>query len=311
MPTRNNPLLLCVLGPTASGKTHLAAKLAHILNGEIISADSRQVYKEMTIGTGKDLDEYVIDGQTIPYHLIDIVDVGHKYNIYEFRRDFKNAYKDIAKRDKLPILCGGSGLYIESVLGNYRLDYVPFNRGLRQKCSTLSMEELTELLQQKKKLHNTSDTTDRERLIRALEIAVYNEGYPALAEKFAPNYKLFYINVERDCLRQRIATRLAQRMENGLIEEVQTLMQTGVDLHYYGLEYRFVSNYLNGTIEYNNMLEQLEIAIGQFAKRQQTWFARMKRKGFELIDIDESMSDDEKLGFIIQNGVGMQEEEEE
>jgi tRNA dimethylallyltransferase len=289
-----------VVGPTACGKTRLAAKLAHILNGEIISADSRQVYRDMTIGTGKDLNEYIIDGETIPHHLIDIVDAGNKYSIYEYQQDFKNAYKDIVTRDKLPVLCGGSGLYFESVLNNYRLDYVPYNRGLRQQCTPLSMEELTAMLQQKKKLHNTTDLTDRERLIRALEIAVYNEQYPAKAAMFAPNYKLFHIQVERECLRQRIAVRLRQRLENGLVEEVRMLKDRGIDLHYYGLEYRFVSNYLGGILSYDEMVEQLEISIGQFAKRQQTWFNRMKRNGFELIDINESMSDDEKRQFIIQ-----------
>ena len=301
METNDNPLLLCVLGPTACGKTHLAVQLAHILNGEIISADSRQVYRGMTIGTGKDLDEYVIDGKTIPYHLIDIVDAGKKYNIYQFQRDFKQAYRDVANRNKQPIFCGGSGLYIESVLSNYRLDYVPYNRGFRQKCSTLSMEELTCMLQEKKKLHNSTDTTDRERLVRALEIALYNEEYPAEAAMFSPNYKLFYINVERDILRQHIATRLRLRLENGLVGEVKSLMERGIDLHYYGLEYRFVSNYLKGETSYETMVEQLEVAIGQFAKRQQTWFNRMKRNGFELIDIDENMNDDEKIAFIIQN----------
>jgi tRNA dimethylallyltransferase len=276
-------------------------QLAHILNGEIISADSRQVYKEMDIGTGKDLEEYVIDGKTIPYHLIDIVDAGKKYNIYQFQRDFKQAYRDVANRNKQPIFCGGSGLYIESVLSNYRLDYVPYNRGFRQKCSTLSMEELTQMLQEKKKLHNSTDTTDRERLVRALEIALYNEEYPAEAAMFSPNYKLFYINVERDILRQRIATRLHLRLENGLIEEVKSLMERGIDLHYYGVEYLFVSNYLKGETSYETMVEQLEVAIGQFAKRQQTWFNRMKRNGFELIDIEESMSDDEKIKFVIRN----------
>jgi tRNA dimethylallyltransferase len=163
------------------------------------------------------------------------------------------------------------------------------------------MEELTEMLQQKKKLHNTTDTTDRERLIRALEIALYNEEYPELAAKFVPNYKLFYINVERECLRQRIAVRLRQRLENGMIEEVKLLMDKDIDLHYYGLEYRFISNYLKGDITYETMLEQLEIAIGQFAKRQQTWFNRMKRNGFELIDIDEKLSDEEKVGVIVRS----------
>ena len=300
METKDNPLLLCVVGPTACGKTRLAAKLAHILNGEIISADSRQVYREMSIGTGKDLDEYVIDGKAIPYHLIDMVDAGCKYSIFEFQRDFKSAYKDIVTRDKLPILCGGSGLYVESVLNNYRLDYVPYNRGFRQKCTSLSMEELTEMLQQKKKLHNTTDSTDRERLIRALEIALYNEQYPAKAAIFSPNYKLFHIYADRESLRQRIADRLHQRLENGLIDEVKLLMDKEIDVHYYGLEYRFISNYLNETLSYDEMVERLEIAIGQFAKRQQTWFNRMKRKGFELIDIDEKLSDDEKLSFIIQ-----------
>jgi len=301
MATNDNPLLLCVIGPTACGKTRLSAKLSHILNGEILSADSRQVYREMTLGTGKDLNEYVIDGKPIPYHLIDIVDAGYKYSIYEYNRDFQTAYNDIINRGKVPILCGGSCLYIESVLNNYRLDYVPYNSDFRQKCSPLSMDELTVMLQQKKKLHNTTDSTDRERLIRALEIALYNEANPAQAATFSPNYKLFYINVERDCLRQRIAVRLRQRLENGLIEEVKSLMNKGIDLHYYGLEYRFVSNYLNGTMQYEEMLERLEIAIGQFAKRQQTWFNRMKRNGFDLIDIDERMSDEEKVEFIVQN----------
>jgi len=300
MEENNNPVLLCVVGPTACGKTHLAVRLAHALDGEIISADSRQVYRNMSIGTGKDLEEYVFDGKTIPYHLIDIVDAGGKYSIYEYQRDFKIAYQDIVKRDKLPILCGGSGLYIESVLNNYRLDYVPFNRAFRQKCSAFSMEELTQMLQQKKKLHNTTDTTDRERLIRALEIAVYNEQYPAKAAKFSSNYKLFYIEVEREQLRKRIAVRLHNRLQNGLIEEIKSLMDNGIDLHYYGLEYRFVSDYLNGSLSYEEMAERLEIAIGQFAKRQQTWFNRMKRNGFEFIDIDESLSDDEKVQFIIQ-----------
>ena len=301
METNDNPFLLCVVGPTACGKTRLAAKLAHILNGEIISADSRQVYREMNIGTGKDLDEYVIDGKSIPYHLIDIVDAGRKYSIYDFQRDFKKVYTDIVKRNKLPILCGGSGLYIESVLNNYRLDYVPYNRGLRQKCTSLSMEELAEMLQQKKKLHNTTDTTDRERLIRALEIAVYNEKYPLQAAAFSPNYKLFHIDIERESLRQRIAARLHQRLENGLVEEVKYLMDKGIDVRYYGLEYRFLSDYLSDILSYDEMIEQLEIAIGQFAKRQQTWFNRMKRNGFELIDIDESISDEEKVSFIIQS----------
>jgi tRNA dimethylallyltransferase len=300
METADNPLLLCVVGPTACGKTRLAAKLAYILNGEIISADSRQVYRDMSIGTGKDLEEYVIDSVSIPYHLIDIKNAGEKYNIYEYKRDFKKVYKDIVKRDKLPILCGGSGLYIESVLNNYRLDYVPINRGFRQKCTALSMEELTEMLQQKKKLHNTTDTTDRERLIRALEIALYNEQYPAEAAMFSPNYKLFYIDAERECLRERIAQRLKHRLENGLIEEVKSLMEREINLSYYGLEYRFVSDYINEDLSYEEMVERLEIAIGQFAKRQQTWFNRMKRNGFELIDIDVNMNDDEKVQFIIQ-----------
>ena len=302
MGENNNPLLLCILGPTACGKTHLAVQLAHILNGEIISADSRQVYKEMDIGTGKDLEEYVIDGKTIPYHLIDVVDAGEKYSIYQYQHDFQRAYRDVVNRDKQPILCGGSGLYIESVLSNYRLDYVPYNRGFRQKCSTLSMEELTQMLQEKKKLHNTTDTTDRERLVRALEIALYNEEYPAKAATFAPNYKLFYIDVERERLRKRIAERLHHRLENGLIDEVKMLLDRGIDLHYYGLEYRFVSTYLQGEISYETMAERLEIAIGQFAKRQQTWFNRMKRNGFGLIDIDESMSDAEKIGVVLRRG---------
>ena len=295
--------LICIVGPTACGKTHLAAQLAHAINGEIISADSRQVYRGMNIGTGKDLNEYNIAGKKIPYHLIDIVDAGYRYNIYEYRRDFQAVYADITGRHKTPVLCGGSGMYIESVLNsNYRLDYVPVNEAFRKEIEHSSMEELAERLKSCKSLHNNTDILDRERLVRALEIALYYKQNPQNQTNKPIDYNLFYISFERDILRERIALRLKQRLNNGMIEEVQSLLDSGLSqdvLSYYGLEYRFISQYLAGVMNYETMVSKLCIAIGQFAKRQQTWFSRMKRNGFKMIDIDGTLSDEEKLKKIL------------
>ena len=296
--------LICIVGATASGKTHLAVQLAHELDGEIISADSRQVYRGMNIGTGKDLNEYILNGKQIPYHLIDIVDAGYKYNVYEYQRDFQAVYTDIVSRNKIPVLCGGSGMYIESVLNNnYRLEYVPVNEEFRKEMENYSMEELAEKLKSCKSVHNSTDILDRKRLVRALEIALYYKENPQNQFNTPTNYLLFYISFERSVLRERIALRLKQRLENGMIEEVKSLLETGIstdELFYYGLEYRFISQYLTGMMDYETMTSKLCIAIGQFAKRQQTWFSRMKRNGFNLIEINGLLPDEEKLSEILE-----------
>ncbi|MDR0604091.1 MAG: tRNA (adenosine(37)-N6)-dimethylallyltransferase MiaA [Bacteroidales bacterium] len=293
--------LLCIVGATASGKTHLAVQLAHRLQGEIISADSRQVYKRMDIGTGKDINEYIIDNKQIPCHLIDIVEPGHHYNVYEYQRDFRVVYNDIVNRNKIPVLCGGSGMYIEAVISNYQLDYVPVDEEFHRLMEKRPMNELITELKSYKPLHNNTDILDKKRLIRALEIALYGKQKPCYQSDMLNNYTLFYITFERSVLRQRIALRLKQRLENGMINEVKSLLETGIsmeDLFYYGLEYRFISQYLAGKMNYETMVSALTIAIGQFAKRQQTWFNRMRRNGFKLIDIDGSLPDLQKLDQI-------------
>ncbi|MDR1878614.1 MAG: tRNA (adenosine(37)-N6)-dimethylallyltransferase MiaA [Bacteroidales bacterium] len=298
--------LLCIAGATASGKTRLAVKLADVIDGEIISADARQVYRKMDVGTGKDLDEYTIGTKKIPYHLIDIVDAGRRYDVYQYQCDFQRVYQDIVNRGKTPVLCGGSGMYLEAVLGNYALEHVPVDEEFRKQIAQYSDEQLIRLLKQHKTLHNTSDITDRERLIRALEIALHSDHCQSSqrTSEFPLQYKLFYVFFERSVLRERIALRLQQRLQNGLVEEVQSLLDYGIsseDLCYYGLEYRFITQYLTGHTDYQTMVSTLTIAIGQFAKRQQTWFRRMERKGFELITIDGSLSDEQKLKKIVLN----------
>jgi len=294
--------LLCIAGATASGKTHLAVQLADAVEGEIISADSRQIYKGMTIGTGKDLNEYNIAGKQIPCHLIDIVEAGYHYNVYEYQRDFQRVYADIIHRNKMPVLCGGSGMYIEAVLNkHYRLEYVPENEVFRKEMENCSMEELIEKLKSCKSVHNTTDILDRKRLIRALEIALYYQENPQQQENKPIDYVLFYLYFERSVLRERIALRLNQRLHSGMIEEVKSLLDSGLstsELSYYGLEYRFISQYLAGEMDYKTMVSRLNIAIGQFAKRQQTWFSRMQRNGFNLIHIDGTLSDEKKLEKI-------------
>jgi tRNA dimethylallyltransferase len=257
----------------------------------------------MSIGTGKDLNEYKIDKKQIPYHLIDIVDARYHYNVYEYQRDFQRVYADIKGRNKTPILCGGSGMYIESVLdSNYRLEYVPVNEEFRKDAEHFSMEELTARLKSCKSVHNSTDILDRKRLIRALEIALYYRENPQNQVNDPIHYLLFYLSFERTVLRERIALRLKQRLDNGMIEEVKSLLESGIsteELSYYGLEYRFISQYLAGMMDYDSMFSKLHIAIGQFAKRQQTWFARMQRNGFNMIDIDGLLPDEQKLEKIL------------
>jgi len=291
--------MITVLGPTATGKTSFAVYMAAQLNGEIISADSRQVYKGMDIGTGKDLEEYQYDNQSIPYHLIDIVEPGYEYNVFEFQRDFLQAYEQIEENGSFPILCGGTGMYIESVLKGYKLINVPENEDLREELKLKSDEELEEILAEFKALHNTTDTTDRDRLLRAIEIQTYYDAHPDLDTSFPQiDTVIVGIDFDRRVIRTRISERLDHRLKNGMIEEVKGLLENGVSpekLKFYGLEYRFITQYLEEEIGYKEMFRRLETAIHQFAKRQMTWFRRMEKQGFEIHWLDGNLSHEEKM----------------
>ena len=283
MPTTD---FITILGPTASGKTGVAVKLAAEIDAEIISADSRQVYRRMDLGTGKDLEDYCIQGKNIPYHLIDIAEPGTKYNVYEYQKDFLQAYNDIRSRGKKVIVCGGTGLYLESVLRSYRLSPVPQNPELRENLSGKSLEELTHMLSQYKTLHNTTDVDSAQRAIRAIEIAEYYKHTPIDDRPF-PTLTSYVIgiDVDRETRRQRISARLKQRLDNGMVDEVKRLLAEGIpadDLIYYGLEYKFLTLYAIGRMSYEEMFRQLEIAIHQFAKRQMTWFRGMERRGIDI-----------------------------
>ena len=278
MPTTD---FITILGPTASGKTGVAVKLAAEIDAEIISADSRQVYRRMDLGTGKDLEDYCIQGKNIPYHLIDIAEPGTKYNVYEYQKDFLQAYNDIRSRGKKVIVCGGTGLYLESVLRSYRLSPVPQNPELRENLSGKSLAELTHILSQYKTLHNTTDVDSAQRAIRAIEIAEYYKHTPIDDRPF-PTLTSY---VDRETRRQRISARLKQRLDNGMVDEVKRLLAEGIpadDLIYYGLEYKFLTLYAIGKMSYEEMFRQLEIAIHQFAKRQMTWFRGMERRGIDI-----------------------------
>lgn len=295
-------MMITILGPTACGKTRLAVNVASRLGGEIISADSRQVFKGMDIGTGKDLDEYDIDGNIVPYHLIDIRDPGYEYNVFEFQNDFRKAYNSITLRQKLPILCGGTGLYIESVLRCYHLSDVPQNYELRKELENYSDDELTEKLKTYISLHNNTDTETRERLLRAIEIQDYQAKYPQSYVEL-PQIDSIVIGVSypRDMVMDNIRRRLKQRLEGGMIDEVESLLNSGVSaerLIRYGLEYKYLTLYLQGAISYSDMFEKLNIAIRQFAKRQMTWFRRMERNGVDIHWIDGTMPLDDKTDKI-------------
>ena len=291
--------MITILGPTASGKTTFAAHLADNLHSEIISADSRQIYKSMDIGTGKDLSDYVINDRIIPYHLIDIAAPGYKYNLFEYQRDFLNAYNDIASRNLLPILCGGTGLYIESVLKGYRMTPVPENTELRNELAGKSLEELTDMLKQYKTLHNTTDVDTCKRAIRAIEIQRYYKEHH-VDERTFPQFKslIIGIDIDRELRREKISIRLKKRLEEGMIDEVKGLLKSGIspeDLIYYGLEYKYLTLYITGQLNYDEMFTQLEIAIHQFAKRQMTWFRGMERRGFTIHWMDAGMPTEKKI----------------
>lgn len=295
--------LITILGPTASGKTPLAAALADKLGTEIISGDSRHVYRRMDLGTGKDLVDYVVDGRPVPYHLIDIVEPGYKYNVFEYQRDFLKAYEAISAKGKLPVLCGGTGMYIESVLKGYRLLPVPENPELRASLEGKSLEELTDILKRYKKLHNSTDVDTAKRAVRAIEIEEYYKQQPPEYRKF-PSLKslIIGVDIDRELRREKITRRLKQRLEEGMVEEVRGLLAEGIpaeNLIYYGLEYKFLTQYAIGELSYEEMFHQLETAIHQFAKRQMTWFRGMERRGFTIHWLDATLSMEEKTEQII------------
>lgn len=295
--------LVVILGCTATGKTGLATQLAYKINGEILSADSRQVYKGMDIGTGKDLSEFVIGGIKIPYHLIDIKDAGEEYNVFEFQKDFLKAYDDVKVRGKVPILCGGTGMYLEAVLKGYRFIEVPPNNSLRKELDEKSIDELVAILSSYKELHNTTDALDKERTVRAIEVAVFEKENDALIKDFPViNSKIFGIQYDRELIKQRITKRLKHRLKHeGMIEEVEGLIKAGVStdkLKFYGLEYKLITQYLLNEISRTEMFERLNISIHQFAKRQATWFRRMEKNGFDINWIDGNLQMEEKLAII-------------
>ena len=301
--------MITILGPTASGKTPVAAHLAASIGGEIISADSRQVYRRMDIGTGKDLADYTVSSIKVPYHLIDIREPGTKYNLFEYQQDFFDAYQDIQSRGAVPILCGGTGLYIEAVLKGYHLSPVPQNQELRDSLEGKSLAELTQMLTELKartgsKMHNKTDVDSCQRAIRAIEIETYNIENPTPRRELPPvDSVIIGINIDRELRREKITRRLKARLEEGMIDEVKALLDEGIpaeDLIYYGLEYKFVTEYITGKTSYDEMYSRLEIAIHQFAKRQKTWFRGMERRGFEINWIDATLPMEEKVDKIVQ-----------
>ncbi len=303
--------MITILGPTASGKTPVATRLAAEIGGEIISADSRQVYRRMDIGTGKDLDDYrlAVDGSIdIPYHLIDIAEPGTKYNLFQYQQDFFDAYNNIIGRGKTPILCGGTGLYIEAVLKGYKLSPVPQNPALRQQLEGKTLTELTEMLrtlkaQNNSVMHNTTDVDSPQRAIRAIEIETFNREHPTPLRELPPiDSVIIGLDIPREERRAKITRRLKDRLEHGMVEEVRGLLDEGIpaeDLIYYGLEYKFVTEYVVGHLSFDEMFRQLEIAIHQFAKRQMTWFRGMERRGFTIHWIDALRPMEEKVQEII------------
>lgn len=305
--------MLTIIGATATGKTSLAVRLAGELGGEVISADSRQLYRGMNLGTGKDLEEYVHEGRAVPYHLIDIADAGERYNLFMYQQEFLKVWRDCERRGVFPVLCGGSGLYVESILKAYRMTPVPENKELRERLASKSLAELTEILASYRNLHNTTDTDTAKRAIRAIEIAEYYKTHEPEEGEF-PRVNSLVVGVffDRESRRQRITERLHARLKAGMVEEVKGLLDRGVapeDLIYYGLEYKFLTLYLTGALTYEEMVEQLNIAIHQFAKRQMTWFRKMERDGCPIHWLDGNMPLDEKVEQVkvwLAEGEGME-----
>ena len=295
---------ITIIGVTASGKTSLAVKLAYETEGEIISADSRQIYRRMDLGTGKDISEYTYNGTEIPYHLIDICEPGYKYNLYQYKRDFTTALNNIQSKGKMPVICGGTGLYVETILKGYAMPEVPENRALRDSLADKTIDELTAILTQYKTLHNTTDVDSCKRAIRAIEIAEYYKTlpHPELEDKPLETL-LVAIDIDRDARRANITKRLHERLDQGMVAEVESLLNEGIspeDLIYYGLEYKFLTEYVIGKTTYDEMVSSLEIAIHQFAKRQMTWFRGMERRGFKINWIDYNLSTSDKVSKILE-----------
>lgn len=299
----NNYELITIIGPTASGKTAFAAALAARLDTEIISGDSRQVYRSMDIGTGKDLADYVVDGKQIPYHLIDICNPGDKYNVFEYQHDFHKAFEEIRKKGKLPILCGGTGMYIESVLRGFKLLDVPQNPALRESLKGKSLAELEQILASYKVLHNKTDVDSVQRAIRAIEIEEFYKTEAPDKREYEPiNSLIIGVDIDRELRREKISRRLRARLDEGMVDEVRAILATGVkpeDLIYYGLEYKFLTLYIIGQLTYDEMVSQLEIAIHQFAKRQMTWFRGMERRGLRIHWLDATLPTDEKINNVL------------
>lgn len=295
---------IVITGPTATGKTRLAAMVAARLGGEVISADSRQVYRGMDIGTGKDLSDYFVDGRRVPSHLIDVVDAGYRYNVYEYQRDFLIVYSDMLRRGCYPVVCGGSGMYVDSIVSGYRLIQVPVNEELRAALSGRSLEELTAILGRYKSLHNKTDVDTVKRAVRAIEIEEYCIHHPMDEKPFpVTNPLVTGIFFDRETRRERITARLKERLEGGMIEEVQRLIAAGIqpdDLMYYGLEYKYVTLYLLNRMSYTEMARKLEVEIHRFAKRQMTWFRGMERRGIKIHWIDGRLTDEEKVEQIVR-----------
>lgn len=299
----NNYELITIIGPTASGKTAFAAALAARLDTEIISGDSRQVYRSMDIGTGKDLADYMVDGKQIPYHLIDICNPGDKYNVFEYQHDFHKAFEEIQKKGKLPILCGGTGMYIESVLRGFKLLDVPQNPSLRESLKGKSLAELEQILASYKVLHNKTDVDSAQRAIRAIEIEEFYKTEAPDKREYAPiNSLIIGVDIDRELRREKISRRLRARLDEGMVDEVRAILATGVkpeDLIYYGLEYKFLTLYIIGQLTYDEMVSQLEIAIHQFAKRQMTWFRGMERRGLHIHWLDATLPTEEKINNVL------------
>lgn len=296
--------LITITGPTASGKTPFAVEIATKVEGEIISGDSRQVYRLMDVGTGKDLDEYTVGDINIKHHLIDIKEPGEQYTLYDFQKDFHEAYQDILFKNKRPILCGGTGLYIESILKGYELKEVPINQKLRDSLENKSIEELSAILSEYKQLHNTTDIDSKKRAIRAIEIARFQQIHHTSTQSYpAVDSLVIGVSIDRDNRRKKISSRLKARIDEGMIDEVKKILSLGVtpkDLIYYGLEYKFVTLYVTGQISYQEMYNKLEIAIHQFAKRQMTWFRGMERRGIAINWIDALLPMNKKVDMAME-----------
>lgn len=296
--------IVTILGPTATGKTRLAAELSYLIKGEIISADSRQVYKDMNLGTGKDYEDYIVNEKTIPYHIVDIKEAGYKYNVFEFQRDFLSAFEKIRTHSHFPVLCGGTGMYIEAAIKGYLLIEVPPDNNLRKALSEKSLAELTNILKTYKTIHNKSDIDNVKRAIRAIEIAEYYKNNKIVKREY-PEIKSLNIGMfcDRGIRRKRITERLKTRIQTGLIDEVEALLKKGISIEqliYYGLEYKFITEYIIGKYKYDEFFSKLETAIHQFAKRQMTYFRGMEKKGTKIHWINCEIPHQTKTEKIIQ-----------